>query len=314
MDELLENEKDAQAQGARDRLRPISAYFDVAALRSMFAESKDFLMPYVDFIRQRDGAALLARSRLVCACYLCTAQCNRTYQETVWDRHIVGNTKGQRTARGLLHRVDGQPVLHVYAMKQKFFLPSNQTNVIRAYVALSNFAPSLVSLAKTLPSQLGLSEGYYAYHWRSEKVCVQYSKCAKMLLQAKTRVEQTRGVQQARSLLISDIPATNQTLWPGMAGHLDRTLHSTRHAEASFALQMLLGQQMVKLDSLPAMAGADPGAISILDLLLGKQAGYLVTCTSRHFTCAKTCAWAGNFAQHLHWLRGKRNTSTSWDN
>ena len=301
----------AHALGRRGMLRPLSAYKDTAKVRQMFPQSPNLLMPFTDFVRDWDGAALLERSRLVCAAFMSTRGCNSTYQTQVWNGHIVGNSKAARRAGSLFERVRGQPVLHLYYLKYGFFT-HNMSSLTRAYAGLSTFAPALHALAKTLPEALGLSEGFFAYHWRSEKICHDYHGCSTKLLAAKAQVEFQHGIAPGRrSLLISDIAATNDSLWGGMSngGHL----HSRALQMASArALDRLLAANMTKLDSLPSMAGADPGAISVLDLLLGQCAGYLLTCASKHAKCAERCAWAGNYANFMRWLRRGRNTSVDW--
>ena len=301
----------ARALGRRGMLRTLSAYKDTAKVRQMFPESPHLLMPFVEFVRDWDGAALLNRSRLVCAAFMNTGGCNSTYQTQVWSGHIVGNSKTARRAGPLFARVRGQPVLHLYYLKYGFFA-HNMSSLSRAYAGLNTFAPALHAVAETLPEALGLAEGYFAYHWRSEKICHDYDGCSAKLLAAKTQVELQHGIAPGRrSLLISDIAATNDSLWGGMSagGHL----HSRPLREASTrALNRLLAANMTKLDSLPSMAGADPGAISVLDLLLGQRAGHLLTCASKHAKCAEKCAWPGNYANFMRWVRHGRNTSVDW--
>ncbi|KAL1528539.1 hypothetical protein AB1Y20_009882 [Prymnesium parvum] len=301
----------ARALGTPGALRPLSAYRNATAqFRALFPQLAHFLMPYTEFLRDWNGEALLQQSRLVCAAYMSSAGCNQSYQRNVWSDHIVGNSKEQRRPQALLRRVRGQPVLRLYYLRTGFF-ERNRSLMGRIYQGLSTFAPALEAVAATLPAALGLQPGYFAYHWRSEKKCHNYDGCSRQLLATKRRLEESHADARRRALLISDISATNQSLWGGMSigGHL----HSVALRDgASTALHRLLHANMTKLETLPEMANVDSGALSVLDLLLGARAGFLVTCASQHAPCARTCAWVGGYANTLRVLRRGRNMTYEW--
>ncbi|KAL3926060.1 MAG: hypothetical protein SGPRY_003487 [Prymnesium sp.] len=303
--------KTDQLLGLRGMLRPLSAYKNTTDhIRALFPELPHMLMPYTEFTRQWDGGSLLARSHLLCAAYMSSSGCNRTYQEHVWSGHIVGNSKTQRQPESLLSRARGQPVLHLYYLRSGFFA-RNRTLMGRIFTGFSTFAPALYDVAETLPGSLGLSDGFYAYHWRSEKRCQNYAACADRLLATKRRIEAEHGLAPARSLLISDIPASGSSLWGGMSfgGHLRSTFLRSGAAQA---LERLLAANMTKLDVLPSMPGADLAVLSVLDLMLGARASHLVTCATLHAYCSKSCAWNGGFANTLRWLRHDRNMTFEW--
>ena len=303
----------ARALGQRGSLRPLSAYKDTALMRRTFPEAPHLMLPYLDFIRDWDGASLLDRSRLVCAAYMSTGGCNRTYQDKVWSGHVVGNSKPQRKAASLLERVRGQPVLQLHYLRYRFF-SRNQSIIERVFSSFSKFADNLEKLVDTLPKALGLAPGYFAYHWRSEKICHDYTACSRQLLSTKLRIEQKHASWPgagARALLISDIPATEQPLWGGMSVGA-RLRAPQRKREAAEALKRLLAANMTKLDLLPGMSDCDSGALSVLDLLLGVRSGYLVTCSSKNAPCAQKCAWSGGYAGLMEWFRHGGNVTVEW--
>lgn len=300
--------------GRRGMVRPLSAYRNATQqFRVLFPRlSPNFLMPYTEFIHKWNGSELLAQSHLLCGGYYSSSQCNATYQRLVWPHHIVGNSPEQRAPQALFKRLAGQPVMHVYYLRTGFFI-RNPAIMSRIYVGLSTFAPAVVEVAHSLPAALGLAPGFYAYHWRSEKRCRDYGSCADRLLATKQAIEQKHGMGAPhRALLISDIPASaDRPLWGGMSTGAHLKVKSLQDG-ASLALKKLLQANMTKLDTLSGINEADLGMLSIFDLLLGAQAGYLVTCATKHTKCAQTCAWVGGYANMLRSLRQGRNMSLEW--
>lgn len=302
----------------RGEVRPLSTYFDTAALRRKFQPRGSIIMlPFAEFVSQYNGSMLLQASRLVCTCKGCSGQCRS-------DSIIPGMSTAARTPAYLMKRVEGMPVLYLERYRFEYI---HHTMLPRGTLAEARhairFAPALEALGADLPRALGLPDQYLALQWRSEGSSHDFSQCANALIASKLAAEETLGLSRdGVALLISDIPWNwNASLWANAMNHMSS---ESRAHEAQQALRTLATANLRKLDALPDMANADPGCLAVLDLILARRAVHLVACTTgsvpmlgapngaRSVSACDVCARSVSlYAGWLVWLR-PRNSTSQW--
>lgn len=306
---------DMSAVGKRDRVSPLSTYFDTVALRAKFRPQYNVMLPFSDFILQHNGSGLLRASRLICGCKGCSRSCAN-------GSIIPGMSKAARTPGSLMKFATGMPVLHLERYRFEYI---NHKLLPRDVLADARwglrFAPVLETLGAALPRMLGLPDTYLALQWRSEGLSKNFSQCAQSLLASKRAAEEALGLpRDGAALLISDVPWNwNASLWENA---MNRMADAERAHQAQQALQTLAKARLKKLDALPTMEDADPGALAVLDLILARQAIHLVACTAGDLrqlggdgtgtsACHVCARYVSLYASWMVTLR-RHNSTTHW--
>jgi hypothetical protein len=190
-------------------------------------------------------------------------------------------------------------ILAIYMYRKwAFGIPEQEK---AAGLSAMRFSKALQADSERFASKLGLQVGFTAIQWRSETVG-QYKICSDFL----------ERFANNHTLLISDISIDpNKLLWDGMG------LHSSQVDEQQQSLTSLFERGIRKLDQLPEINDevSDIGMISLLDLLLGAQAGRFYTCIDGSGIC-ETCMRRGsNFARDIINERQQQHKTsyTSWE-